>query len=159
MRKGDVRIPLIDILPEFIRERVNTFAECHGPNCVNVGKNLLFGPPFELAHDLGDPAFFQDIQLVADKLGPDEKLKPGDVLFYRKPDLADVKHVSVVVAPGIVFTKNGLHKGSPYLFQTKKTNEALYFKDGSFQLEVYRKKNLGCPLYLYLNGWTQHQSQ
>lgn len=133
---GEVTIPLSKILHPFIRKKINTYATCTGANCFNSGVSVNEGNNYEQRYisdtELLDLAF-KKYRFV----NPSEQLHSGDLLLYRNTN-GTVVHVSTYITDDIVYTKNGMSKFSPYLFQLRSVNEYLYFPDGKYKLMVLR---------------------
>jgi hypothetical protein len=139
---GQVKIPLSEILHPFIGKNINTFSTCSGPNCMNSGLSVNEGDAFEQKH-LGNKFQFLDTVYKRYRfVEQNESLRIGDLLVYEDSD-GQVKHVSSALNENIVFTKNGLSKFNPYVFQTRSQNEALYFRDGKFKLMIFRIPEAG----------------
>lgn len=133
-------IPLQEILHPFIQNTINSFHPTGGPNCYNCGVNVHkksnfvqeITYPNELEESLKKRYFKIDKTQTS--------MQTGDLLLYKNKS-GDFVHVSTYIIDNIVFTKNGVNKFSPYIFQTIENNEKLYFPEKDFDLEIYRIKN------------------
>ncbi len=131
-----LEVPLENILHTFIRKRIDTYADCHGPNCFDAARNVGLGNA-NPAH-LGDPVQLErEIKTRYRYALNGERYRPGDVLVYRNK-AGGVVHAAVIASDGIVFTKNGMSKFSAYLFQPRQIMEQIYFPDGKFDVTVYK---------------------
>jgi hypothetical protein len=142
---GSVTIPLAKILQPFIRKNINTYTVCSGPNCYNSGLSVNEGNSYQQKNvptdrDLLD-AVYQKYRVV--KSG--EALQSGDLLAYRTRG-ENVAHVATYVGNEIVYTKNGMSKFNPYIFQPRFQMEGMYFPSGKFQLIVFRIAKKGEPV-------------
>lgn len=139
-KSREVAIPLQNILHPFIEQHVHKYSPYAGENCFRCGimsnrKNWLTDNELINRQQLMDIAY-KNYRFIA----PNEPLQNGDLLIYF--DLHGVaKHVSTYIIDGIIFTKNGTAKFSPYTFQAKNENEEIYFKDRKFRLSVFRPIN------------------
>lgn len=130
-------IPLQNILNPFIKKHVHRFSNYAGENCFRCGIMANIENWIE-ANQLIDRKrlmnlTYQNYRFVQ----PKEKLQTGDLLIYFD-EHGFAKHVSSYVIDDIIFTKNGTTKFTPYVFQHKKQNELIYFKNGRFSLSVFR---------------------
>ena len=135
--KSSIVLPLESLLPEFIRRNLNRFENCTGPNCTSAALSLHDDYKYRNRYDSGVyGAAFVGAHYTEVK---DGGLKVGDVLFYWDLDGHHV-HTAAYVGDGYVFTKNGLSRYAPYLFQTKADMERWYFPKGEseFELLVFR---------------------
>lgn len=168
-RTRTVSVPLEKLLQPFVRRTHGTFSmgsvhekrAYEGPNCYNCGLSVNRGKNYEQV--LTTPkeliaSLHNDYRPVA----PGQPLNAGDLLLYvsRKGD----KPVHVVTYFGeakidpqdkdsfpVVYTKDGLHIDSPYLFAPKRAVERGYFPKNDFLLLVWRKErhaNASRPKYL-----------
>ncbi|RYZ74209.1 MAG: hypothetical protein EOP09_00765 [Proteobacteria bacterium] len=134
--QSEVKIPLRELLPDFIRKNLARYQACAGPNCFNSSLNVARGREaviqFTTQEDL-----MKQISMSYRRVRPDEPLRLGDVLVYSS--LKDeMKHASTYIDRDYAFTKNGLGRSSPYVFQKHSEIEQGYFKDDRFQLSVFR---------------------
>lgn len=136
-----VDIPLEKILHPFIRKWLDAYSHCHGPNCFNTGLNVNRGAHSVIEHT-PQHALMREAYENYRFVRPAEGLQVGDLLIYRDPQ-GLVDHVSTYVGDGLVFTKNGLARESPYVFQEMADNERIYFPEGEFRLSVMRKPGPG----------------
>lgn len=134
---ASVEVPLEKIMHPFIRQMIDHYTECHGPNCFNSGLNVNRGHSFRLEHVPGEAPLMKEVYSKYRFVTPSEQLQAGDLLLYRDTK-GEVIHVSSFVGDGIVFTKNGFNKFTPYIFQEIGTNEKIYFPDGKYQLVALR---------------------
>lgn len=141
-QSGKVTVPLADIMHPFIRKHLNTYPACNGPNCFNTGPNVNKGNEYQQKYVGSEMELMDEVFKNYRFVDATESMKAGDLLVYRGPR-GDVVHVSTYVVSDIVFTKNGLPKFNPYLFQTRSQNEAIYFPDGKYKLYVFRKPKAG----------------
>lgn len=140
---GRVSVPLEKLAPLFIRRNVNSFSPCGGPNCFNAALNVATGASSrgrftdldELVNEL-----IQNFRLIP----PGDPLRLGDALLYTDPTGMPI-HMASYIAPGVVFTKNGLNEQNPYVFQPEATMERAYFKNKAFNLVAFRKTAPGEP--------------
>lgn len=127
---GKASVPLESLLPERIRGRVGTFADCTGPNCVNAVMSET--PYYDDATTL-----VADLKATHRRMPDGEPVLAGDKLVYT--DMSkQLVHVAESVGDGYVFTKNGLGRQYPYLFQRQAAMEAVHFPAGQFRLIVFR---------------------
>lgn len=132
---ASVTIPLESILPRFIRRNLHRFEDCTGPDCLRAAVSVREGyNPSRL--DDGNSLIKR---LYSPLYSPVEggRPEPGDVFIYAKPDGTFV-HAATYVGDGYVFTKNGMSRYNPYLFQSQAETEAIYFPSGKFQLLIFR---------------------
>lgn len=131
-------IPLENILSPFIRKKIGTFDPKGGPNCYNAGLcvnqshqfNVGYTSPEDLLHELSKSY----IQIKERDL-----LKIGDLILYLNTD-DTLAHVAAYIDEDIVFTKNGINKFNPYIFQRQKALEEVYFGVREFKKKYYRPK-------------------
>lgn len=130
--KGYAYVPLESLLPKRVRKRFGTFADCSGPNCVNAV--------------LDDQDFYDDgttmiarLNATHRRLASGEPILPGDKLVYTDMNKNFV-HIAESIGDGWVYTKNGLGRHYPYIFQPQTTMEAVHFHSGEFRLIVFRPK-------------------
>ena len=135
-----VFIPLQELLHPFIQNKINSFHLTGGPNCYNCGINVHKGSNFtqEITYPDELKQSLEQHYIKTDK--SNTSLQTGDLLLYKDKS-GEFVHVSTYIVDNIVFTKNGVNKFSPYIFQTIEHNEKLYFSENDFELEVYRIKN------------------
>lgn len=124
-RKGINKIQIQNILPYFLRKFLNSFAPVSGPNCINACLNSVKEREYRLNFDK-DEVFFSQIHDQFDLMSNDENLKPGDLIVYLKEDYQSIIHAAVVIGDNLVFSKNGVSKFHPYVFQYKNEIEAFY---------------------------------
>ncbi len=129
-------IPLEKIMHPFIRRMMSLYSECHGPNCFNAGLNVNRSHSHKI--ELTSPkTLLSEAYSKYRFVSPSENLQAGDLLMYLNSSSQPV-HVATYVADGVVFTKNGSGRESPYIFQKMPTTENVYFPDGKFLLQVFR---------------------
>ena len=110
-----IEVDLKDVLPDFIHQRVNTFPRCSGPNCYGAS---LFASGHVPSSLMG--AYLRRYYRF---VGPTEPLRTGDLLVLSgNQGLPKPRHASLFVTDGIVFTKNGISKFTPYVFQERRAN-------------------------------------
>ena len=121
-------LPLEKIMHSFMRKKVNTFDITGGPNCNNTGLcsnqfnsfQVEFSTAGELRSSLGRNYL---------RLADDAPLKAGDLILYVD-ESTDPYHVATYIDENLVFTKNGINKYNPYIFQYQTDVEAHYYPDG-----------------------------
>lgn len=119
-----LKIDLHEILPVFVRKQMNQYDLDGGPNCFNSGICVNRGNHYETeftdAKKLGTTL---DRDYL--KLTDDTKLLPGDLMLYTD-EFGNPIHVATYITDEIVFTKNGINKFSPYIFQRLENMEMTY---------------------------------
>jgi hypothetical protein len=168
--KTEIAVPVQNILPKFVRENLNTYRICHGAECRNAAISATLS---NAAEAKSTPKHFtQEETISALKkdyryVGPEEKLKTGDLLLYITDDFQgkpQLSHAAAYVGKGewgndIVFTKNGHSRINPYIFQTREQMEDIYIKGVSgqelpYKLAIFRRTEPGVnkspfPAWLY----------
>lgn len=138
---GIQQIPLEKILTPFIRQFVNQYSICHGPNCMNSAKNVGKTKKMISIQTTDTDEFLSNMHEGYEMVFSenDHELRPGDVLVYSDLNKGvDIDHAAVYIGDGIVFTKNGVSRYNPYIFQLKsKMEENLNYSDAQ-SLIVYR---------------------
>ena len=138
-----IEVNLAHLLPSFIQRYVNSYAPSTGPNCHDAALNVAKGSAFTLAHVT---AYELEHRLKTEYrfVTSDEDLRPGDLLAYshRLHNPRPI-HTSVYVGDGIVFTKNGMAKTQPYVFQKRAQNAKIYGNDGVYREVAFRKVGAG----------------
>ncbi len=124
-RKGIKKIQLQNVMPLFIRKILNTFTAGSGPNCINACLNSVKEREYRLNFDK-EELFFSQVHEYFDLISNDDNLKPGDLIVYLKEDYQSILHAAVFLGHNIVFSKNGVSKFHPYVFQYKNEMEAFY---------------------------------
>lgn len=134
----EIIIPLEDILSPFIRENINTFDNMGGPNCFNAGICVNDGKNYETKY-VDKLELTESLKKNFLHLTVMEELKTGDLILYKNL-MNEYVHVATYIDDDIVFTKNGINKFNPYMFQYKSDMENLYFFEKDFQWDVFRHK-------------------
>jgi hypothetical protein len=129
-------VPLEKIMHPFIRKVIDSYSDCHGPNCFNAGINVNRGKGYKVEYTT-DFSLFLETSKNYRVVESSEPLQAGDLFVYSNSK-GLTTHVSSYLGDGVVFTKNGLSKFKPYLFQKIEKNEQVYFPDGKYRLEVFR---------------------
>ncbi len=130
-------VPLEKILHPFIRKMVDTYSLCHGPNCFDAGRNVSLGNSYRPEFLSSGEELEADLKTRFQLAKHGDRYRPGDLLVYETP-YGKLVHVAAVAGDGLVFTKNGMSKTSPYLFQERTVMERVYFPDGRFKVRTYR---------------------
>jgi len=151
----ELRIPLERILTPFIREAVNGFATCAGPNCFNAalkasGINHEV-PKYQNIHQLS-----AELSRARHSLSPGTPLEPGDILVYADPQ-GIPQHAVYYLGEDLVFHKSGFNALRPYVFQDKAIVEEMYFQGIPYQLYVFRdginpRRTTKAEIYLEATG-------
>lgn len=135
--RDSMELPLESVLPRYIRRHLNRFQACSGANCYAAALSAL--GPYE-----GSGRYEEDDRMMARLESPlyaevsGAEPEPGDVLVYRNPGSTEYGHASVYLGDGLVFTKNGVGRYTPYLLQTRAENEFLYFPRGEMRMRAFR---------------------
>lgn len=133
-----VELPLQSLLPRFIRRTLDRFENCTGPNCIAAALSVRGSADYPDSH-----RYDEGTMMMARLTGPeyrevlDGSLAAGDVLIYSDLN-GEFVHAAVSVDDGYVFTKNGLGRYYPYVFQTQAQVEAVFFPVGEFKRRVFR---------------------
>jgi hypothetical protein len=130
-------IPLESIMHPFIQKMINTYAECHGPNCYNSGLNVNRGPAYRIENVEDGYSLIREAYTKYRYVKPSEWLQAGDLLAYANAG-GRIVHVASYEGDGLVITKNGLSKFQPWIRQELSEMEKLYFSDEKYQLMVFR---------------------
>jgi len=132
-----IEIPLEEFLPAFARANINRFPDRHGPNCFNSGTSF-FSEGDVRPHYCDGPRLLESIYKKYRLVTREEGLQPGDLLVYINSKdsvthvssfLTRIRNVDTGELQEIVFVKNGLNKFRPYIFQERRMNESVYFKE------------------------------
>ena len=137
---GELTVPLAKILHPFIRKTVGTYSPCHGPNCGDAARNVSLGNRFFPEYIFDNAELEKDLATRLQLAEPGDRCRPGDVLLYYNM-AGTLIHAAVVVTDEVVFTKNGNHKTSPYLFQERELMEYHFFGEQKFQMRVLRGRD------------------
>lgn len=132
-----VEIPLESIMHPFIQKMLNTYAECHGPNCFNSGLNVNRGPAYRIENVADDYSLIREVYTKYRYVKPSEWLQAGDLLAYADAN-GRIIHAASYEGDGLVITKNGISKFQPWVRQNLSEMEKLYFSDDKYQLMVFR---------------------
>jgi hypothetical protein len=133
---GSVTFPLENILSPFIKDKINTYDPSGGPNCFNSGLCVNQGPDYKVE-------FTEASELMAiidedySELNIMEQPQTGDILLYSNSE-GHQKHVATYIDDEVVFTKNGINKFNPYIFQKLEDMENIYFREERLSLRVFR---------------------
>jgi hypothetical protein len=135
--KDTVSIPLQDLLPPFIRDTLGRHEDCHGPNCFNAALSAA-GDKEGTRMLVGIAALAAELEWSYRLLPEGAAAQVGDLLIYRDAE-GDAQHAAYYVGDGFVFTKNGLSRNNPYLFQSRAANDEIYLQPGT-TVSLYRHR-------------------
>ncbi len=138
---GIQQIPIEQILTPFIRRFVNQYSVCHGPNCMNSAMNAGKIRKMISIQTTDTDEFLSNMHEAYEMvfIEHEHELRPGDVLVYSDFNKGmDIDHAAVYIGHGIVFTKNGVSRNHPYIFQLKSKMEENLKYIGQQSLIVYR---------------------
>jgi hypothetical protein len=134
---GDTIVPLAKILHPFVRKQVDRYSICHGPNCFDAARNGSLGNAYTLENIPDGGTLVKELKERFRLARNGERYRPGDVLVYRN-NKGVMIHAALVAGDGVVFTKNGVNKAAPYIFQERDVMEKVYFPKGGILLTVYK---------------------
>lgn len=124
------------LFPQVIQKLKNTFAKNDGPNCfdaAHAGATCSLSERTYLdAADLN--------RLMADQYRkvPVESVRSGDILTFY--DYDGLVHAAMVISKDILFTKNGMYRSQPYVFQWRMQTQELYENEDVHRYQAYRLK-------------------
>jgi len=145
-RKSSLLINMEDLLDPFVKKKLNSFEIVGGPNCINSAlcvssgdsKNSRYVSHDELTKRLKNEYF---------SVNPLDRLQTSDLLLYTR-ESGEKVHAAIYIDDEYVFTKNGINKFQPYLYQTTENMERVYFPNNSFQVHVYRHNKNKIPEHM-----------
>lgn len=135
-----VTIPLEKILPPFIRRYINQFQLERGPNCLNSATCVNHQKNYKQTHT-DQLEMMRTLTSEYFEIKNSEELKMGDVLLYRD-SMGNIIHAATYIDHNLVFTKNGINKFYPYVFQFQSEMESFYSKHQKLDRSLFRYKIL-----------------
>lgn len=134
---GPVWIPLEDLLPSFVRNKLNSFENCSGPDCAFSALSFHNNYSPEQRAWLPIPFEFDYLPVAL------EDARVGDIISYWRQwswGTSELIHLAVSVGDGYVFTKNGASELAPYMFQLMIEVEQIYGKFDAKTRKIHRPK-------------------
>lgn len=134
-------ISLKEVGPAVMRERTNSSAIDHGPNCWNAALSWYF--PKTVQEYTPPETMESALKTRFKKLTPEAPLNYGDLIAFRRSHFGSdyLLHTAVYLGGGLVWHKGSSSKNQPYVFSTLR-NLLQNYKDtlsqGGVYQEVYR---------------------
>jgi len=141
---GEIVIPLESILPPFIRKRVGSYGTVSGPSCYNSGICVNRGNRFQVEYNSVSELnnVISNEYVKVPRLG---SFRTGDLILFYSVSPKNAIHVATYIDEEIVFTKNGINKFNPYIFQRREDVESAY--------PSHRKVRHYRPSNATIKGW------
>lgn len=136
---GHVTLDVMNLLPPFARQRLNTYPDPKAQppaDCYWSALNFFNDPPDDRFHD-------PSIIVKELESNYDEATTPtfGDVILLVTPDDFPI-HSAVYIADNVVFTKNGGSERQPWLLMAMEDMLAHYPANFAVRTMIFRKRGL-----------------
>lgn len=139
LTEGSREIPLIMLMPQFVRDRLYRYRRASDPelaNCHFSAMNFFNDQPDNTFTSLVRCAEVIQSDYVA---VPENELQLGDLIVFM-PSSSEIIHSCNYVAGNIVFTKNGSAQGQPWVLADLKETEGFFSVDRPVIRQMLRKK-------------------
>ena len=135
------------ILPPFVQTRLFTFPS-PTQNAVEQGRDChwtalnFFNSRTSDAFAANNGAIEDEIRAHYTQVYANQTL--GDIILFATRDGENVKifHSAVLIADGIIFTKNGRRSADPFMFMRLDEMKSYYPQTGKVELMYFRRKDL-----------------
>lgn len=139
LSEGTREVPLIMLLPQFVRDRLYRYRRQSDPDLANCHFSAM-----NFFNDTPDNTFTSLVRcaetIQADYVPvTDDNLQLGDLIVFM-PNSSEIVHSCNYVAGNIVFTKNGSAQGQPWVLADLKETEGFFSVGEPVVRRVLRKR-------------------
>ena len=138
------RINILSLLPPFAQERLYQHASMFVPrgripdDCYWTAFNFFSSVPDDRVHEL---AYFSQL-IDREYVKIDQPSELGDVIFIAD-EKGDALHAANYIADNVVFTKNGINSGSPWMLAPiRDVIDTYRIKHGTLKIFYFRKRDV-----------------